>query len=153
MSDKLPVKIAALDEDDLAVISALAQDAILRVGDIRWLKPQSKLALVANRFDHSSGNSGERRHCGLQISRVSKVSSRNINMSDATAVLSLLAISFETDATPPAGHVELIFAGGGVLRADVECIEVAISDLSGPWPAVARPDHDKPDALAGDAKA
>jgi hypothetical protein len=142
MSDKPPVKLAALDEDDLAVISAHLQDAILRVGDIRWLKNEAKLALVANRFDHTAHDTNERRHCGLQVSRVRHASARNIDMADKTAVLSLLAITYSASDNPPEGEIELTFAGGGTMRLAVECIEAAIADLSKAWTARIRPDHE-----------
>ena len=42
----------------------------------------------------------------------------------------------------PAGVVELIFAGGGTIRMDVECIDAGLSDVSGEWAALRRPLHD-----------
>jgi hypothetical protein len=153
MADKPPVKLAALDEDDLAVISAHLQDAVLRVGDIRWLQTDGKLALVANRFDHTAKDRGERRHCGLQVSRVKRASAQNIAMADKAAVLSLLAMTYTSGDNPPEGIIDLTFAGGGTLRLEVECIEASVTDLSKPWPAQARPDHDAPDAKHKDAEA
>ncbi len=144
MADTPAMKIAAFDENDLAVISAHLQDAVLRVGDIRWMKSTGKLALVASRFDHfgSKGGSGERRLCGIQISRVRRVAARNILMNDKMAVVALLAMTFTPGAEAPEGIIELSFAGGGVIRVEVECIEVAFADLSQPWQARARPDHE-----------
>ncbi len=99
MTDNSTMKLAALDPDDLEVVSAHLQDAVMRVGDIRWLKRERKLALVANRYDHlsvaGSSDRGERRLCGLQFSRVERVAASNIRMDDKTAILSLLAITFE----------------------------------------------------------
>lgn len=144
MADTPALKIAALDENDLAVISAHLQDAVLRVGDIRWMKSTGKLALVANRFDHFSdtGGSGERRQCGIQISRVRQVTARNIVMQDRSAIVALLAMTFTPGAQAPEGVIELSFAGGGAVRVEVECIEVAMADISRPWRARARPDHE-----------
>lgn len=157
MADTPAMKIAALDESDLAVISAHLQDAVLRVGDIRWMKSTGKLALVANRFDHfeAKGGTGERRQCGIQISRVRHVTARNIVMNDKAAIVSLLAMTFKPGTEAPEGTVELSFAGGGAVRVEVECIEVAMADLSQPWPARARPDHetDPDEANTRDAKA
>ena len=45
------LKLAALDEDDLSVISAHLQDAVVRIGDIRYLPGEQRFVLVANRFD------------------------------------------------------------------------------------------------------
>jgi len=144
MADTPAIKLAALDESDLAVISAHLQDAILRVGDLRWMKAAGKLALGTNRFDHfgNKGGTGERRQCGIQISRVRHVSARNILMNDKTAIVSLLAMTFKPGAEAPEGTIELSFAGGGTVRVEVECIEVAMADLSQPWRARARPDHE-----------
>ena len=144
MADTPAIKIAALDEEDLAVISAHLQDAVLPVGDLRWIKTAGKLSIVANRYVHfgNKAGTGERRLCGLQISRVRHVSARNIIMSDKTAIVSLLAMTFVPGAEAPEGIIELSFAGGGAARIEVECIEVAMADLSAAWPARARPDHD-----------
>lgn len=144
MGDTPAIKIAALDEEDLAVISAHLQDAVMPVGDLRWMKTTGKLSIVANRFVHfgDKAGSGERRLCGVQISRVRRVSSRNIMMNDKTAIISLLAMTFIPGADAPEGIIELSFAGGGAVRIEVECIEVAMADLSEAWPARARPDHD-----------
>lgn len=154
MTDNNPVtRLAAFDADDLAVISAHLQDALMRIGDIRWLKREAKLALVANRYDHLSvggrNDRGQRRLTGLQLSRVERVAASNILMNDKTAVLSLLAITFEPAKTAPEGTVVLTFAGGGTIRADVECIEAAMADLGPKWAARARPEHDI-DETAGD---
>lgn len=144
MGDTPAIKLAALDEEDLAVISAHLQDAVLPVGDLRWMKNAAKLSIVANRYVHfgNKGGAGERRLCGVQISRVRRVSARNIVMNDKTAIVSLLAMTFIPGTEAPEGTVELSFAGGGAIRIEVECIEVAMADLSEAWPARARPDHD-----------
>ncbi len=144
MADTPAIKIAALDEEDLAVISAHLQDAVFAVGDLRWMKKTGKLSFVANRYVHfgSKAGTGERRLCGVQISRVRRVSARNITMTDKSAIVSLLAMTFIADDEAPEGTVELSFAGGGAVRAEVECIEIAMADLSEAWPARARPDHD-----------
>ncbi|HZA01678.1 MAG TPA: DUF2948 family protein, partial [Hyphomicrobiaceae bacterium] len=55
-------------------------------------------------------------------------------------VLELLAIQFEeTDA--PAGAVTLVFAGGGAIRLEVECIEAELRDLGAAWKARCKPEH------------
>lgn len=147
MADTPAIKIAALDEEDLAVISAHLQDAVFPVGDLRWIRKAGKLSIVANRYVHfgNKTGTGERRLCGVQISRVRRVSARNIIMKDETAIVSLLAMTFIPGDEAPEGTIELSFAGGGAVRVEVECIEVAMADLSEAWPARARPDHDAED--------
>src|SRR5947209_4665681 len=113
------LRLAALDAEDLAVISAHMQDAVIRAGDIAFLGKTGKLALIANRFAwdatvDGSRRSLERRRTGLQFARVNAVMSSHIRRDNPDAVLSLLAISFEP-SDPPAGKIVLIFSGGGAI--------------------------------------
>ncbi|HEY7749196.1 MAG TPA: DUF2948 family protein [Aestuariivirgaceae bacterium] len=145
MSDAAFLKLAAFDADDLQVISAQMQDAVIKVGDMTYLPRQRKLALVANRFDwdDSQGKrSGPylRRLTGLQFARVQGVRSRRIRREQSDAVLELLSIDFEA-GNPPGGTVVLRFAGGGDLSLDVECIEAMLEDLGPQWVTSTRPAH------------
>src|SRR3954464_1592924 len=106
-----PLKLTALDADDLVVISAHLQDAVLLTGDIKYLRDQGKLALAANRFVWNGDERnamGERRRTGLQFNRVTAARSQRINLADPEGVLSLLSITFaETNA--PSGALTLNF--------------------------------------------
>jgi len=142
-----PLKLTALDAEDLEVISAHMQDAALLVGDITYLPRHKKLALVANRFDWQSasapGGDGvyQRCRCGLQINRVFSVKYTNMRLDNPDGVLSLLAIRFDPGPVAPGGVVELTFSGGGAIRAEVECIEVALDDLGLSWETPRKPAH------------
>jgi hypothetical protein len=140
------LKLTALDAEDLEIVSAHMQDAALLVGDISYLPRQKKLALVANRFDWNSAISDgrsvfRRRRCGLQINRVFAVRFSKIRRDDPSAVLSLLAVLFHPGPEAPGGVIELTFSGGGAVRAEVECIEVALDDLGPAWETPRKPDH------------
>jgi hypothetical protein len=142
------LRLTALDAEDLEVISAQMQDATLLVGDITYLRKQKKLALVANRFcwesaapgSHSDGHF-RRCRCGLQVNRVFSVKYAKVRRDNPEGVLSLLAILFHPDEDPPGGVIELTFSGGGALRAQVECIEVALDDLGVSWETPRKPAH------------
>src|SRR5688572_23676895 len=144
-----PLKLSALDAEDLAIISAHMQDATLLVGDISYLPRQKKLALVANRFDWEAAALGgdvkrrgfRRSRCGLQINRVFEVKFTNLRRDAPTAVLSLLAILFHPGQEAPGGVIELTFSGGGAIRAEVECIEAALEDLGLSWETPHKPVH------------
>ena len=45
-----PLKLIALDADDLSVISAHLQDAVLKRGDIAWLPGEQRFALALRRL-------------------------------------------------------------------------------------------------------
>jgi Protein of unknown function (DUF2948) len=144
------LRLAALDSDDLQIISVQMQDAILKVANIKYLPRQRKVALVANRFDwdHAQGRLAapyRRRLAGLQFTTVKSMKSRGIRQHDGDAVLELLSISFEP-RQPPGGDIVLCFAGGGDLRLEVECIEAQLQDLGPEWETAAKPIHDTTDA-------
>jgi len=145
------LKLTALDAQDLEVISSHLQDAVLLVGDMRYLAGENRFAAVLNRFDwegvvNGAGDYGRRR-TGLHFDRVISAKTSNIRQGAGDAVLSLLAIKFEpTDE--PSGYITLVFSGGGAIRLEVECIEAAMADLGPAWPTPSRPRHD----LGGEAR-
>ena len=145
------LKLAALDAEDLTVISAHLQDAVLRAGDLTYLAAEHRFALVLRRFDWTTreGEPARRRLAGVHFERVLAVRTRGIAPGqDADAVLNLLAVTFTPDE-PPSGVVTLVFSGGAAIRLDVECIEVQMKDLGPVWEADGRPAHDAlPDPAA-----
>ena len=139
------LKLTALDADDLSVISAHMQDAVAKVGDIRFLREKQKFSVLANRFawDAVGGakQSYERRRSGLQFARVRAARSSGIPQNAETGVLSLLSIGFEP-ADPPSGTITLNFAGGGTIKLEVECIEAQLDDLGPAWATPHLPAHE-----------
>lgn len=122
----------ALDADDLAVISAHVQDAAVRVGDIIWRQAEKRLVVGMNRLDWDQTISGEvaprRLVAALRFDRVLACRSRNIDMDGPDAALELLGIEFHPGQAP-GGSAVLMFATGGALRLDVECLECELADL------------------------
>jgi hypothetical protein len=134
------LKLAALDIEDLAVISAHMQDAVLRVGDMGYGKAKKQFALVANRFAWDEVELHMRRRTGLHFDRVLAVKTLNIDPNEKDEVLSLLSISFvETDA--PSGEVLLTFSAGATVRLIVECLECQMKDLGPAWATQYVPQH------------
>ncbi len=137
------LKLVALDADDLAVVSAHLQDAIVRVGDIAYLPGERRFALAARRFDWEAGPADppRRRLTGVHFERVLAARTRGIDRSNPDAVLNLLAITFET-TDEPSGTATLVFADGSAIQLDLECIETQMKDLGPVWEAEGRPHHD-----------
>jgi hypothetical protein len=146
------LKLAALDADDLAVISAHLQDALLRAGDLAYLPKERRFALVARRFDWGApdGVPPRRRLTGLHFERVLGVRARGVPRDEPNTVLSLLAVTFEPGEAP-SGTATLVFAGGAAIRLDLECIEAAMRDLGPVWQAESRPSHAAEDVVPLDA--
>jgi hypothetical protein len=139
-----PMKLAALDRDDIEVVSTHVQDAVVKVADIRWRPDEHRLVVALNRFDWESANGKEpqfrRRRSALRFDRVLACKCRNVSPKDKDAVLNLLAVEF-TETDTPAGVVMLVFSGNAALRLEVECLECELVDLGPTWTTVQCPAH------------
>ena len=126
------LKLIALDEDDLAVISAHVQDARVQTADIIWRQGEKRLVIGMNRLDWEQTLSGEttprRLIAALRFDRVLSCKSRNIDLDAPETVLDLIGIEFYP-GEDPGGSAMLLFAHGGALRLDVECLECELTDL------------------------
>ncbi|MBO0763125.1 MAG: DUF2948 family protein [Hyphomicrobiaceae bacterium] len=142
------LKLIALDAEDLAIISAHLQDAVLKVGDLAFLPREKRFAAIANRFDWLDALENEtarekryaRRRAALRFERVLAAQVQGLDLKNKGAVTELLAVRFEPGELP-AGHVTLQFADGGAVRLSVECIEAELRDLGPAWEAKSRPRH------------
>jgi hypothetical protein len=153
------LKLIALDADDLAVVSAHLQDALLKVGDLAYLPRERRFAALGNRFDwadalRDGGRPAEyvRRRSVLRFERVLAAQVQGIELARKGEVLSLLTIAFEPSGVPedPGGHVVLQFANGGAIRLKVECIEAELRDLGAVWRAKSKPQHPDDEATKQD---
>ncbi|MFN0191486.1 MAG: DUF2948 family protein [Aestuariivirga sp.] len=133
--------LAAEDAEDLGVISAHMQDAVIRLDDIAYDRKRRTFALIASRYDWENAALKRRRRAGLHFNGVTSVKSHKIRQADAEAVLSLLSIAF-TEAEAPGGMIDLIFSGGGSIRLNVECIDAELRDLGFAWEAASTPSHE-----------
>ena len=143
MVDKAnPLRLVALDDEDLAVLSANLQDALIPIRDIAYLPEEKRFALAGKRFDWVKAAAGGCERCavGLHFERVLAVSRSGFTQADPALVLNLLAINFEPTEVP-AGHVILTFSGDAAIRLEVECLEGQMRDLGPCWPCEAQPAH------------
>ncbi len=138
-----PLRLQALDGDDLKVISALVQDAVFPVTEMAWDAKRRRFALLINRFRWedrdraSAAGDFERVQALLVVSDVVAVASNGIDRADKDLILSLLTIEFQP-GEDGAGHVMLTLAGDGEIRLSVECLDVALSDVTRPYRAPSR---------------
>ncbi len=138
------LKLIALDREDLEIVSAHLQDAVVKIGEVLWRPHESRVVIALNRFDWEAAvaetPAWQRRRAALRFDRVLSCKCRGLDCGAKEQLLNLLAIEFdETDA--PGGVVTLSFSGGGALRLEVECLESEVVDLGPVWQAPACPDH------------
>ena len=134
------LKLAALDAEDLQVLAAHGQDALIKPSDIAWLPMERRFVLAMRRFDWDAPeNEPRRRLAALHFDRVSRVMQRGIDRT-SDVPLNLLTITF-SPTEPPSGVIELIFSAGAAIRLEVECIEAQLADIGPAWEVAARPHH------------
>ncbi|MEO1693738.1 MAG: DUF2948 family protein [Pseudomonadota bacterium] len=154
------LKLIALDEEDLAVVSAQLQDAVVRVADLQYLARDRRFVAIVNRFDWLAAEKEparrratyERRRTALRLDHVKAVRLKDISRADTARVLSLLALRFERLADDqPDGTVTLTFSDGAAVAIDVEAIECELRDLGPVWATRSKPEHDLSGAARDDA--
>ncbi|MEE1657371.1 DUF2948 family protein [Microvirga sp. CF3062] len=134
------LRLVAFDPEDLSVISAHLQDALLQVGDIAYLPKERRFAIQVRRYDWEAATPQRRLTC-MHFENVTGVRVRGIEQGNKDAVLNLLAIAFEA-GDAPSGTATLIFADGGAIQVDLECIEMQMKDTGPVWAAESRPSHE-----------
>ena len=139
------LKLLALDEEDLQIVSSHLQDAVVRVGDMAYVPSQKRFAAVLNRFDWESASGTrtkdfKRRRTVLRFDRVLGAKHKDLRPEKPDRVLSLLAIQFET-VDAPSGTVTLLFSGDVTIRLEVECLEAELRDLGPSWVTRNKPKH------------
>ena len=138
------LKFVALDGEDLAVVSAHLQDAVLKVSDVMYRPQEKRLVIALNRFDWEGAQAGQteyrRRRAALRFERVLACKCRNVQQRGKEAVLNLLAVEF-APTNAPSGVVTLTFSGDAALRLEVECLEAELADLGPTWSTSACPMH------------
>jgi hypothetical protein len=142
------LKLVALDRDDIEVMSAHLQDALVKVADILWRPHEHRFVMALKRFDWMNAvdaaidQAPEYRRCrtALRFERVISCKCRGLDQTGKDAVLNLLAVEFAAH-DEPAGTVTMTFSGGGAIRLEVECLEAELVDLGEVYAAMACPDH------------
>jgi len=167
MASERPKKIRALDADDLKVVSALLQDALVPVTDAAFVKAEKRFVLVANRFMWESGGAGEDVPAPSDNDEADRESDggNDVRFLDGGVagyqrtnsglcfdrvervryrgidMASKQQILNLLAVEPGPGYVDLVFSDGAAIRLEVSAISCHLEDLGEPWPTHWRPDH------------
>lgn len=142
-----PLNLGAMDTDDLKVISALVQDAVFPITEMKYHRKARRFALLINRFrweDKSqTRHAPERVQALLAFDTVLGVATQGLERDDKETVLSLLTMEWEAGETPT-GKLVLTLAGDGAIRLDCEALEVTLKDVTRPYvaPSKKTPSHE-----------
>ena len=144
-----PLHLKARDADDLTILSALCQDAVVPMGEISYDAGQRRFAMLLNRFrwedvDRATKRSRpvERVQSVLLFDDVLSAKSSGLSAAQKDTIISVLAITF-TAGTDGTGAVEITLAGDGGILLDVEAIDVTLKDVTRPYvaPSKKQPQH------------
>jgi hypothetical protein len=137
-----PLRLRAEGPEDLAVVSALIQDAVAQVAEIAWSPRRRRFVLLVNRFRWEDADAAarerrpfERVRAILSIDGATRVRANGLDPTDKAMVISLLSIAFDP-AEDGAGILRLTLAGDGEIAVAVECLDVSLTDVTRPYAAV-----------------
>lgn len=144
-----PLRLCALDADDLQVISALLQDAVFPITEMTWQSKARRFVMLVNRFRWEDADKAARRsrpvervQSLLTIQDVLGVEAQGIDRNEKDTVLSMLAVTW-APGDDGMGRLELVLAGDGAVALEVEALDVTLKDVTRPYKAVSgrTPDH------------
>lgn len=137
-----PLKLLAEDAEDLRVIAACLQDAVLPIGEMTYQPREERFVMVVTRFlweQAEEGGADERTyrrvHCAVRFDGITGVKARNLDRKSRARIVELLTME------PAERHIDLVFAGGGVIRLETNRIRCQLEDLDEPWATPWKPAH------------
>ena len=146
MTESKPLRLLAEDVDDLKVISASVQDAVLKAENLKYDRKQRRFTLEINRFqweDASKRGPKTRVRSLLAFDGVLNVKTRAVTKADPDMVMSILSVNFEAASEPPGGRVSVLFSGDGELALEVEALDITLLDSEYEWATRHTPNHEK----------
>ena len=139
------LKLLATSDEDLRIVAAHLQDAIVSIQDIASLKKNRIFLIQLNRFMWEDVEKGvfrknKRIRTVLKFDNVISVSSKNIDTKKDKNFLDFLTI--ESNLLPDKSYeINLIFSGDTMIRVEAEVIEVTLDDQGSPWESKTTPKH------------
>lgn len=146
MSETSALRLLAVDDGDLKVISAACQDGVCKPADLSYEAKKRRFHLEFNRFRWE--NAGDvaasdlqRVRSALSFEDVTAVKVRGLPSKSADMVLSILSVEWLDAEEAPAGQIRILFAGDGELLISADCLDATLVDVSQPWRTRNRPAH------------
>ncbi len=138
------LKLTALDADDLGVISAACQDALVAVRDCAHFKDEKRFVLLLNRFRWEADPTVEaaysRTHSALVFNEVTAVRHHEIPLDEPDRMLELLVLVLDYRGDGERS-VTLRFAAGRAIRLEIARLACHLGDVGEPWATPWKPAH------------
>ena len=143
-----PLRLKAEGEGDLPILSALVQDAVGKVANVKYAPGRRRFSLLLYRFRWEDREKAKRERrdaervaTALTVNDVLGAKVSGLDPHNGEAVINLLSLAFET-GEDGAGVLTIACSGGATIRLHVECLDIALVDLTQPWKAGAQPRHE-----------
>ena len=145
-----PLRLIAQEAADVPVISALLQDAVLPVGEMRLDRKRRRLVALVNRFRWEDSEAAKRAGRGyervrslLTVEDVLSAQVQGVDLAAKDVVLSILSLEFVA-GDDGMGRLILTLAGDGAVALEVEALDLRLEDVTKPYYAPSRqaPDHE-----------
>ncbi len=148
MTDPKSLRLLAEEAEDLKIIAAAVQDAVVKAGNLKYEAKKRRFSIELNRYRWETapsrkGQPGERVRALLAFDGVLSARTRGITKADPELILSLLSVEFTPDAEPPGGKVVVLFAGDGEIVLTVEALDGTLLDSDYVWPTRHLPSHER----------
>lgn len=141
--DLKPLKLIAKDLEDLQIVAAHLQDALLPLMSMTYDPKTKVFRALANRFcwEHGEQNYGDeslyfRTHTGIEIHNVTRVLHKNFSFKGGQRTYNLLTLLH-----PDKQSIHLVFSGDSEIRVEIDEMHVLLGDIHHPWPTKKRPTH------------
>ena len=139
------LKLLATSDEDLRIVAAHLQDAIVLTQDIISLKKNRIFLIQLNRFMWEDVEKGifrknKRIRTVLKFDNVISVLSKNINTKSNKKFLDFLTIECNV-LSDKSYEVKLIFSGDAIIKIKTEIINVTLDDQGSPWESKTQPKH------------
>jgi hypothetical protein len=141
VADDQPLKLRAVDAQDLAVLAAFLQDSIANVSEMAYLPEQRIFVLAVCRFRWERAVSTtpetifERVSCAVTVKDVDIPKYRGFSLKDRHRTMPLLTITYNDSV------VTMTFGGDAAVRLPVTGLDLRIEDLGKCWPTKTKPEH------------
>jgi hypothetical protein len=152
MTERLRLK--AVDSDDLSVIAACLQDALVPLSEMAYQAEDHRFLAAFTRFRREcladpEGSAGLTQcQSALAFDQVAAVRHHGLDSRFGAVKLELLTL-FAEPGEDGLTDVTLLFAGDAAIRLRVRAIAATLEDFGEPWPAPVPPAHDLPGPPSG----
>jgi Protein of unknown function (DUF2948) len=145
MTERL--RLRAVDADDLSVIAACLQDALIPLSEMAYLPEERRFMAAFTRFqrermvDPNQPDGLTQSQSVLVLQDIEAVKFRGLDSRFGAVRFELLTLISEP-AEDDLVHITLLFAGDAAIQLHARGIAAMLEDFGEPWPANTLPTHD-----------